>query len=182
MTRTVARLEIRISANFRVKVSSPLRIIRGIGTCTKASYARLKRSFELQTLVRGKIMAPLKNRQSLSSAGGWKGRRGRCGRAPRRGVRGRLREVFALLQSFGRSFHAGARIMSYSEGKPDKNVSRGNSFVRSGPETLQARTRRAGLQCGMARKIGSGCQMLGKPQPRPFASTYCCHRERARAD
>src|ERR1700719_77520 len=107
MTRTVARLETRISANFRVKVSSALRIIRGIGTCTKASYARLKRPFEIQTLVRGKIMAPLKNRQSLSSAGGWKARRGRCGRAPRRGGRGRFREVFALLQSFGRSFHAG---------------------------------------------------------------------------
>src|ERR1700730_4602631 len=97
MTRTVARLETRISANFRVKACSPLRIIRGIVTFTKASYARLKRSFEIQTLVRDKIMAPHKNRQSLSSAGGWMEPRGRCGRAPRRASRGRFREVFCFV-------------------------------------------------------------------------------------
>src|ERR1700730_682048 len=32
MTRTVARLETRMSANFRVKASIPLRITRGIGS------------------------------------------------------------------------------------------------------------------------------------------------------
>jgi hypothetical protein len=37
-------------------------------------------------------MAPLKNRQSLLSADGWMARRGRCGRAPRRGGRGWFRE------------------------------------------------------------------------------------------
>jgi hypothetical protein len=77
-----------------------LRIIRGIGTFTKASYVRLKRPFEIQTLVRGKIMAPLKNRQSLSSAGGWMGRRG-AGAHQGEAVEAGFGRFFDLLQSFG---------------------------------------------------------------------------------
>jgi hypothetical protein len=38
-----------------------LRTIWEIGTCIKASYVRLKRLFEIQTLVGGKIMSALKN-------------------------------------------------------------------------------------------------------------------------
>jgi len=39
-------------------------------------------------------------------------------------VEGGLGRFFALLQSFGRSSPPAAPIMSYSEGKPGKNVSR----------------------------------------------------------
>ena len=60
MTTSVARLETRISVtNFRVNACIHLRTVWEIGACIKASCEGLKRLFEIQTLVRGKIMSQL---------------------------------------------------------------------------------------------------------------------------
>jgi hypothetical protein len=55
--------------NFRVTACIHLRTIWEIGTCIEASCECLKRLFEIQTLVGGKIMSVLKNLLFVVSAG-----------------------------------------------------------------------------------------------------------------
>jgi hypothetical protein len=83
-------------------------------------------------------MALLKNWQSLLSAA--VGCAGDAGAHHIEAVEGGFGRFFALLQSFGRSFHARRRIVSYSEENRTKTFTL-NIFVRSGAETLQARIR-----------------------------------------
>ena len=93
-------------------------------------------------------MAPLKNRQPLSSADGWMARRGRRGRAPRRGGRGWFRERAldaALRNAFGLSerWQSSARTPAMSPTAPSPCGGEG----RSGPSLAGSNSRSTAVFC-----------------------------------
>jgi hypothetical protein len=81
----------------------------------KASYARLKRPFELQTIVRGKIMAPLKNRQSHRPPAVGRRGAGSAGAHHVEAVGGGFGRFLLYCKASAVLSTPGARIMSYSE-------------------------------------------------------------------